>query len=337
MYYLDYSGAKLSGETIKAAGYGGAIRYIAAGREEKQTDLNEYRSHINSGLDIYFVCQAGTTDADQGFSRGAELARLAKTEADSFGYPSGRIIFFTNDRPELPNASAWRSYLDGAASILGADRIGAYGFANAIDAAQGHAVAFWQAGRKSDVRPFVNFWQDNNTQVFVGGIECDRNLVLVPMPEGGDDLNINQDNALTDLGWRLMAVLSGWEKIPQRADIPQRLWNQPVQLNATINDAAWRVLAMINGWTEIPEQPGIPERLWHNPVPVVGAINALRTDVDALTAKVNELSTPTVDVDESAIAIAVAQQINLGNLTPEQVRLIVEESIVKVTQQQWNK
>jgi hypothetical protein len=47
-----------------------------------------------------------------------------------------------------------------------------------MDAAVGHANYFWQAGRQRDVRNFVHFWQDNNTQVTVGGKLCDRNLVL---------------------------------------------------------------------------------------------------------------------------------------------------------------
>lgn len=181
IWYLDYSAAKLSGTTIKNAGYRGAIRYIAAGRESKQTNLTEYRSHLAAGLDVWLVCQAGTSDADQGFARGAELARAAKAEADGLGYPSNRVIFFTNDRVELPSPAAWRAFLDGAASVLGRSRVGAYGFANAMDAAKGHAVAFWQAGRRSELRAHVNFWQDNNTQVTVGGILCDRNLLLKPI------------------------------------------------------------------------------------------------------------------------------------------------------------
>jgi hypothetical protein len=69
-------------------------------------------------------------------------------------------------------------------------------------------------------------------------------------------------------------------------------------------------------------------------------------DVDArledLEEKVAQLSTPQidvqVDVDEAAIALAVAQQINLHeNLTPEQLRLAVEQAVLNVVRTQWNK
>ena len=60
------------------------------------------------------------------------------------------------------NVAPWRSYLDGAASVLGIDRLGAYGFGPAIDAAQGHASYFWQAGRQSDVRTQTHIYQWNN-------------------------------------------------------------------------------------------------------------------------------------------------------------------------------
>jgi hypothetical protein len=192
MYWLDYSAAKLSGAVIKAAGYGGVIRYIDAPDRlrTKHTNLAEYRDHIAHGLKVLLVMQNTTTDADGGWNAGVANAQRAKAGAAMLGY--GGVIFFTNDRTTVPNPAAWRSYLDGAASVLGPARTGAYGFANAMDLAVGHASAFWQAGRRSDVRGHTNFWQDNNTQVTVGGITCDRNLVLEPIQE--DDMPLSKDD-----------------------------------------------------------------------------------------------------------------------------------------------
>lgn len=177
-YWLDYSAAKLPGATIKAAGYTGVIRYIDAPNllSTKHTDLNEYRSHIAAGLTVRLVHQGTTTDADSGFQGGVNRATRARAGAEYLGYTG--VIYFTNDRTTLPNPGVWQAYLDGAASVLGKARVGAYGFNNALNAAVGHASAFWQAGRRSDLVPHANFWQDNNTQVKVGGITCDRNLVL---------------------------------------------------------------------------------------------------------------------------------------------------------------
>jgi hypothetical protein len=188
-YWLDYSAGTLSAATIKAAGYEGVIRYVTAprlmnppGRNPKHTTKAEFDDHRRNGLKQLLVFQGGTTDADTGYSGGRDRALLALEGAQYLGYTGP--IFFCNDRTTVPYPELWRSYLDGAAAVLGRGRVGAYGFGNAMDLAVGHASFFWQAGRRSEVRKHVNFWQDNNIQVTVGGITCDRNLPLVPM--GGE-------------------------------------------------------------------------------------------------------------------------------------------------------
>lgn len=177
-YWLDYSAAKLSGPTISGAGYTGAIRYIDSPQmlSDKHTNLAEYTSLRAAGLSVWLVFEVNTNDPDGGFSAGVANATRAKAGADMLGY-SGPI-FFCNDRTTVPNPSTWQAYLDGAASVLGIGRVGAYGFYGAMGFAVGHASYFWQAGQISDVLPHVHIWQDNNTQVQVGGITCDRNLIL---------------------------------------------------------------------------------------------------------------------------------------------------------------
>lgn len=183
-YWLDYSAAKLTGATIKAwrSPQGdratGVIRYIDAPDRLriKHTNKSEYDSHIASGLTVRLVFQNTTTDADGGYAAGVANAQRAKAGADYLGYTG--VIFFCNDRTTVPNVQAWRDYLRGAATVLGKDRVGAYGFNNALNAAIGYASAFWQAGRQSDIVGHANYWQDNNVQVTVGGITCDRNRVI---------------------------------------------------------------------------------------------------------------------------------------------------------------
>lgn len=190
MYWLDYSAAKLSGPTIKAAGYGGVIRYIDSPDRlgAKHTNKAEYDSHIAAGLGVQLVMQTTTTASDGGTSAGVDHARRALAGANLLGY-HGRI-YFTNDRPTLPSSQKWDDYLTGACSVLGPERVGAYGFANAMDVAVNATpvTGFWLAGSRSGVAPrsYLHFWQDNNTQVTVGGITCDRNLVLKDLMEVDD-------------------------------------------------------------------------------------------------------------------------------------------------------
>jgi hypothetical protein len=141
------------------------------------------------------VMQTTTTASAGGFPTGVAHARRAQAGAQYLGYTG--VIYFTNDRTTLPNPAEWQAYLRGAVSVLGQTQVGAYGFANAMDAARNIVDHFWQAGRRSDVRPFVQIWQDNNTQVTVGGITCDRNLILKPLTAPEDDMTPEDRKLLT--------------------------------------------------------------------------------------------------------------------------------------------
>jgi hypothetical protein len=182
-YWIDYSAAKLTGDQVKAARWNGfpitgAIRYIDAPNllRTKHTNKAEYDSLVNAGLKVRLVMQNTTTDADGGYQAGVANAQRALAGADYLGYLG--VIFFTNDRTEVPNPAAWTAYLDGAASVLGKDRVGAYGFKNALNYAVGHAAAFWQAGRESDLVNHANVYQWNNGQIVVAGVTCDLNKVI---------------------------------------------------------------------------------------------------------------------------------------------------------------
>lgn len=190
MYYLDYSQHYPSISSIINGGYGGVIRYITDPPNmqppnpgnPKHITTSEYDALVAAKLDVWLIYQGSTTDADGGYSLGQRNARRALTGCTQTLRGHESPIFFTNDRTTLPNPSSWRGYLDGAASVLGIERVGAYGFGNAMDAAVGHASYFWQAGRRSDVRDFAHIWQDNNFQPNVGGVSCDRNLILKDIP-----------------------------------------------------------------------------------------------------------------------------------------------------------
>lgn len=192
-YWVDYSGDKRTGTQVKntrawpgdaAKGIApgpyitGAIRYIDAPNllKTKHTNKTEYNSLIAAGLKVRLVMQNTTTDADGGYQAGVANAQRAKAGAEYLGYNG--VIFFTNDRPSVPNPQVWQAYLDGAASVLGKARVGAYGFRNAIDYAVGHASAFWQSGRESELANHANVYQWNNGRVYIDGLEADLNKVV---------------------------------------------------------------------------------------------------------------------------------------------------------------
>lgn len=202
-YWLDYSAAQLSAQTILNAGYKGVIRYIdtPANFGGKHTTPAEWNDDKAKGLGVEFVFEVGVNDSAGGFNAGVAYAKRAKAGADYLGYTG--VIYAANDQTTV-NITAWKAYLDGFASVLGLDRTGAYGFANAISAAQGHASKFWQAGARSTLLPFSHVWQDNNWKGTVGGISVDRNEILkedvTDVALGGDDFKyLFFDNALSTI------------------------------------------------------------------------------------------------------------------------------------------
>jgi Domain of unknown function (DUF1906) len=188
--FLDYSARTIPGAAIKAAGYAGAVRYIdhPANLGHKHTTRAEYADHLAHGLTVLLVFEGGTDDMRGGFAAGVSNARRALAGARWLGYPDGLPLFLCADRhaTAAENAAhwpAWRAYLDGAASVLGLARTGAYGFGEALDSARGHATWFWQCGSRRDLHPYSHMYQRNTGYVTVGGVQCDVNDLMIPMED----------------------------------------------------------------------------------------------------------------------------------------------------------
>lgn len=207
-YVLSDPNVFPSSAAVRAAGFTGMIRYTTApglmnppGKNQKHVTKAEYNERIANGIKVRLVFQGGTTDADGGWALGVSNAKLALEGANYLGYNG--VIFFCNDRTTLPNPAAWQSYLDGAASVLGFARVGAYGFANALNAAKGHASAFWQSGKESDLVAHANYYQWNNGRAIVSGVSCDINYVIrdyTPAGGGGSTpASTNRRREMTDI------------------------------------------------------------------------------------------------------------------------------------------
>lgn len=245
-YWLDYSAAKLTAAQVLGAGHSGVIRYIDSpdrlGR--KHTNKAEYDDFVRNGVPVLLVFEISTTDAEGGWNRGVEYGQRAKAGADYLGYYGP--IFFCNDKTTVSNARVWTDYLDGAASVLGRDRIGAYGFGNAIDTAIGHATYFWQAGRRSEVRAHAHMWQDNNVQVTVGGITCDRNLVIKEINTAPVVINGKEDDTMG------MSVFSYEPKLNDKGEPQlQRFVLVAPQVKAWQTVASQTWLSVKSGWGPI--------------------------------------------------------------------------------------
>ena len=91
------------------------------------------------------------------------MARRALDDAASVGYPDRLPIFFCADGwlalDGIPVAAAM-SYLDGAASVVGKSRTGAYGFRDFIQAAKagGYAEWLWLCGSAPEDGELAQGW-----------------------------------------------------------------------------------------------------------------------------------------------------------------------------------
>jgi hypothetical protein len=195
-WLADYSAKTLTAQQLKDGmpGVIGTIRYVdaPANMTAKHVTPAEYANHKAAGFKQWLFFEVGRSDAAGGFAQGVAYARRAVAGAQYVGAPidPAHPIIMVCDRHLVEKGLAtiavatWRSFLDGAASVIGKANLGAYGYFDAMDAAQGHASVFVQCGSRSDVRAFVNAWQDNTTQPVVSGVQTDRNKLLIDVTNG---------------------------------------------------------------------------------------------------------------------------------------------------------
>lgn len=218
MQILDYAGGYPGARAIRAAGYGGVIRYLRKEgtswvRPITADELDDMRDH---DLAVALVYQAVSTSRIlSGRAGGRHDAQWALARARDIGVPEPRAIYFACDRDIVGGAQLAQvmAYLDGAATVLGRARVGVYGEHDVVEAAlPGHAAygwqtAAWSGGRRSRE---AHLYQRIG-QPLVGGIPVDVNDVLKPdfgQIDMEDDMPTAQEianavwNTELDMGWK---------------------------------------------------------------------------------------------------------------------------------------
>ena len=141
-----------------------------------------YQAHVQAGRTVLLAAELDAQDPAGGFAGGAAMARRALGDADSIGYPDSLPIFFCADgwlaACGISVATAM-AYVDGAASVVGQARTGAYGFRDFIQPALagGHARWLWLAGAAPTdaevAQGWPHFYQWNNGSISPGGVQAD--------------------------------------------------------------------------------------------------------------------------------------------------------------------
>ncbi|AHH94712.1 glycoside hydrolase domain-containing protein [Kutzneria albida] len=191
-YGADYSAGEFSPAQLDAYTAGGGwdlrvlLRYIGYPQQPKCISHypGAYQQHVAAGRTVVLLHEWDVDDTAGGWDAGVAQARLALNDANSIGYPADMPIFMCADdwlSKHGISVSTAMSYLDGAASVLGWNRTGAYGFSDFVHPAQdgGHARWFWLCGDEANVRDGIHLYQCNYSQFSHDGVGCDLNKVYV--------------------------------------------------------------------------------------------------------------------------------------------------------------
>lgn len=191
VYGADYSAREFSPQELNAYTQYNIkflMRYIGYPSNPKCISHypGAFQAHEAAGRTVLLAIENQVYDPRGGYIAGQAMANLALQDARSIGYPENRPIFFCSDAWLANNGitvdTAMR-YLDGAASVLGAARVGAYGFRDfVVPARQGnHAARIWLCGAApTDAEAAANIcdiYQSNQGFINPGSppMECDLN------------------------------------------------------------------------------------------------------------------------------------------------------------------
>ena len=177
---VDYAWSHPGGSALQKAGKKFACRYLSADASKNLTraEADDLAAH-----DVWSVVvwETSANRALGGKTAGVSDAQRAAAQATAAGMPSSRPIYFAVDFDATEGQqAAINAYLDGAASVIGLDRVGIYGgyypVKRALDA--GKARWAWQtiawSGGQWDSRAVIR----QGAQITINGVSCDLNTAV---------------------------------------------------------------------------------------------------------------------------------------------------------------
>jgi len=194
---VDYAFSRPNIGQLAALGKVFACRYGGPGSSSKHLTPNEAWGLSASGISVVANAEGSADGLLGGWNAGVSWASSAQNHFLSCGMPTGRPIYLSVDfNVTSAQWPAVAQSLRGAASVLGASRVGVYGGRRAIEWARRDGVAswFWQtyAWSSGVWVPGNHIEQYQNQVSMAGGIlDLDRAHPsdYGQWKVGGDDLN----------------------------------------------------------------------------------------------------------------------------------------------------
>lgn len=248
---VDYAWSRPDIDQLAAAGKRFACRYGGAGSDGKQLHADEAAALSAAGVAIVANVEGSADGLLGGWSAGVSWARQAEEHFRACGMPPDRPIYLSVDFGVTSTQwPAVREALKGAASVIGAGRVGVYGGRWAIEWARRDGVAKW-------------FWQ---TYAWSYGVWVPGNHI--EQYKNG----VSLAGATLDLDRALQSDYGQWTTGDDMADTELAQF------------AAWRQHTIIHNLPYVPD--GAPAGLVGERNELHFALKALTEKVDAVSSPV---------------------------------------------------
>lgn len=180
VFGVDYAWGRPGPVALKAAGVRFACRYLSHDTTGKNLTRSEAEILSASGISLVVVWETTAQRPLAGRAAGAQDAKDAMAQARGCGMPEDRPIYFAADwDASEAQQGLINAYLDGAASVLGRDRVGLYGgywpVKRAFDAgkiAYGWQTYAWSGGRWDSRAQLQQY--SNDERINGVGLDFDR-------------------------------------------------------------------------------------------------------------------------------------------------------------------
>ena len=209
VFGVDYAWGRPGPGALKRVGTAFVCRYLSRDTTGKNLSRGEAEELSAAGLWLVVVWESSATRALQGKAAGVTDAREAASQAKACGMPDDRPIYFAVDwDANSSQQDEINAYLDGAASVLGRDRVGLYAgygpIKRAFDAGKityGWQTYAWSGGRW-DSRAQIQQYSNDHTINGVGldydrAVKSDYGQWRVGVSPKEDDVPLTEKDAET--------------------------------------------------------------------------------------------------------------------------------------------
>lgn len=294
VFGVDYAWGRPGPAALKKAGVKFVCRYLSHDTTGKNLTRAEADQLSRAGIWISVVWESTAKRALSGHAAGVADAKAAAAQATVCGMPPKRPVYFAVDFDATAGQqAAINAYLDGAASVIGRDRVGLYAGYYVVKRALDTRKATWAwqtyawSGSNWDSRAQIQ--QYSNDHVINGvGLDYDRAVKadygqwrVDVSPKEEDDVELNDKVTLVNAQGK-----ATWPGQYIGGSVGE---HKDIQVNSSLAYAAmtpWYVKANV-----LPRLDALKAQLEAQAVTIdklVDALGAAQPDLDALKAAIKE-------------------------------------------------